>query len=141
MTFVNARRVLAGVAFFIALLPVLASAQPTASDPMAPRQPLPGPSGIRPFPTPPEIAQRELSLDEVVAIAVENQPQIAARFGDYAAALARINQALSPLLPQVSAAATATRDDSASRVFSGGGSTFIGTVESSATGRIAASQL
>src|SRR5262249_15355045 len=91
--------------------------------------------------TPPEIAQRELSLAEVIAIAIDNQPQIAARFGDYAAALARINQALSPLLPQVSAAASATRDDSASRVFTATGSTFTGVTTTAITGRIAASQL
>jgi outer membrane protein TolC len=141
MTFVRARRVLAAVAFTLTLLPAAASAQPTAADPMAPRQPLPAPTGLRPFPTPPQIGQREFSLDEVVAIAIENQPQIQARFGDYAASLARINQALSPMLPQVSSSVTGVRDDSASRTFSATGSTFTGVVESTLAGRIAASQL
>ncbi|HUG38697.1 MAG TPA: TolC family protein [Candidatus Limnocylindrales bacterium] len=118
-----------------------AGAQPTAADPMAPRQPLPAPAGLRPFPTPPEIATRELTLAEALTIALGNQPQIQARLGDYVAALQRIDQALSPMLPQIAAAASGTRSDQAVRVFSHSGSSFTGTVSTGAAGRFSASQL
>ena len=141
MTLVRIRRLLTGLLLVVGAFPGLASAQPTAADPMAPRQPLPAPPGLRPFVTPAEIAVRELSLEEATAIALENQPQIQARFGDYAAALQRINQALSPLLPQLSASAGGTRTDLATRVFQGSGSSFAGTVSAGGTGRLSASQL
>ena len=53
------------------------------------------------------IAGRVLTLDECVAIAFEAQPNIQATLYDYAAARYRVNQALSPLLPQVSGLVTA----------------------------------
>ena len=74
----------------------------TAPAPMPPREPLPAPPGIRPFVVPQELVGRELGLDEAVNIALENAPLIVARVGDYIAAQQRINQALAPLLPQLS---------------------------------------
>jgi outer membrane protein len=73
---------------------------PTAP-PMPTREPLPAPPGIRPFATPLELVGRELTLEEAVNIGMENAPRIVARIGDYVAAQQRINQALSPLLPQL----------------------------------------
>jgi outer membrane protein TolC len=115
MTSVSLRRLLAGLLLVVAALPAMAAAQPTASDPMAPRRPLPAPPGLT-FPIPPEIATRELSLPEAIVIALDNQPQIQARIGDYVAALQRVNQALSPMLPQLSAAAEGTHQNADTRI-------------------------
>jgi outer membrane protein TolC len=51
----------------------------------------------------------ELTLEQAIDIALASQPNIAARLGDYAAARYRVDQALSPLLPQLSASFTAGR--------------------------------
>ncbi len=133
-------RPLVGLLLLLGTVPGWAAAQPTAADPMAPRRPLPAPPGLT-FSTPPEISARELTLEEGVAIALANQPQIQARLGDYIAALHRINQALSPMLPQVSASAAGTRVNEAIRVHSGGGSTTIDGDTTAGAGRIALSQL
>jgi outer membrane protein len=69
---------------------------------MPPREPLTPPAGIRPFATPQEIVGRELGLEEAVNIGLENAPVIVARVGDYIAAQQRVNQALSPMFPQLS---------------------------------------
>jgi outer membrane protein len=69
---------------------------------MPPPRPLQAPPGIREFFTPPEIGTREISLDEAIKIGLENAPRIVAASGDYAAARQRVNEALSPLLPQLS---------------------------------------
>src|SRR5437016_5177779 len=58
------------------------------------------------------IAGRTLTLDECIAIALEAQPRIQATLSDYAAARYRVNQALSPLLPQLSGLVSATRSQS-----------------------------
>jgi outer membrane protein TolC len=55
------------------------------------------------------IAGRAITLEEALAIALENQPQILARLYDYAAARFRVDQALSPLLPQLTGTVSATR--------------------------------
>lgn len=89
--------------------PAPATPAPPASTPpaaapapaMTPRAPLPAPPGIRPFPTPQELVGRELTLEEAVNIGLENAPLIVARIGDYVAAQQRVNQALAPLLPQL----------------------------------------
>jgi len=62
-------------------------------------------------PAPPRevLSQRPITVDEAVAIALEYQPNILARLGDYAAAKFRVDQALAPLLPQVTASVSATR--------------------------------
>jgi len=58
---------------------------------------------------PPQVVGRVITMDEAVAISLENQPQIAARLGDYAAARFRVDQALAPLLPQLTGSWTAAR--------------------------------
>jgi outer membrane protein len=63
---------------------------------------LPVPPGFRKFPTPEQTVGRLLSLEEAVAIALDNAPKILASVGDYVASVQRANAALSPLLPQVS---------------------------------------
>ncbi|MGH7307144.1 MAG: TolC family protein [Candidatus Rokuibacteriota bacterium] len=63
-------------------------------------------------PAPPQVAGRLLSMDEAVAIALETQPQIQARLYDYAAARFRVDQAMSPLLPQLSSSVSASRSRS-----------------------------
>lgn len=68
---------------------------------MPPREPLTPPAGVRPFATPLEIVGRELGLEEAVNIGLENAPSIVARIGDYIAAQQRVNQALSPMFPQL----------------------------------------
>jgi len=68
---------------------------------MPPREPLTPPAGVRPFATPLEIVGRELGLEEAVNIGLENAPSIVARISDYIAAQQRVNQALSPMFPQL----------------------------------------
>jgi TolC family type I secretion outer membrane protein len=59
------------------------------------------------------VAGRVLSLQEAVAIALENQPTIQARLADYAAARQRVDQAFSGLLPQLGGSWNAFRDQTA----------------------------
>jgi outer membrane protein TolC len=108
-------RLLAVIALLLAALADPAAAQPTAADPLAPRDPLPAPAGLR-FITPPEIAERELGIEQAVAIALANQPTIQNRVSAYVAAQQRVAQALSPLLPQVSGLWTAFQQKSVSQV-------------------------
>ena len=61
-------------------------------------------------PATPQVAGRVLSLSEAVAIALETQPNIQARLFDYAAARYRVDQAISPLLPQLSGSWSLTKD-------------------------------
>jgi len=132
----HVRRLLV-LALTLAALPGLAGAQtpapvppvtpmpppptPTAA-PMPVREPLPAPPGIRPFPTPQELIGRELTLEEAVNIGMENAPKIVARIGDYVASQQRVNQALAPLLPQLSASGSLGRARSVNS-FSGSAST------------------
>src|SRR5438128_1507416 len=60
------------------------------------------------------IAGRILTLDECIAIALEAQPSIQATLYDYAAARYRVNQALAPLLPQISGLVSSSRSESSS---------------------------
>jgi outer membrane protein len=62
---------------------------------------LPTPSGIRAFPTPAELKGKELELEESIKIALDNQPLILARIGDYQASIQNIYIALAPQLPQL----------------------------------------
>jgi outer membrane protein len=63
-------------------------------------------------PAPPQIAGRVITMDEAVAIALETQPQIQARLGDYAAARFRVDQAMAPLLPQFTGSVSSVRSKS-----------------------------
>jgi outer membrane protein TolC len=62
---------------------------------------------------------RVLSVDDAVAIALETQPSIQARLGDYAAAAYRVDQALAPLLPQITGTWTAARAQNVASTSSG----------------------
>src|SRR6267142_6168318 len=67
-----------------------------------------------PPPAPPlstQVAGRVLTLEECIAIALEAQPRIQATLADYAAARYRVNQAFSPLLPQLAGVVSATRSN------------------------------
>jgi len=69
----------------------------------------PPPASAQQPPAPPQVAGRILTLEEAVNISLAFQPQIQARLGDYAAARYRVDQALAPLLPQLTATWTAAR--------------------------------
>ena len=71
----------------------------------APRAQAPPPSPA------PQVAGRVLTLEECIAIALDAQPRIQATLADYAAARYRVNQALAPLLPQLSGSVGATRSE------------------------------
>jgi outer membrane protein len=87
---------------------------PPPATPVAPvTPPTPGapPAATTPLPplTPATVVGRVLSVDDAVAVALENQPQIAARLKDYEAARFRVDEALSPLLPQVLGSVNTTK--------------------------------
>jgi outer membrane protein TolC len=67
-----------------------------------------------PPPPPLQASGRTLNLEDCIAIALEGQPRIQATLADYAAARYRVNQALAPLLPQLSGSVTATRSQNTS---------------------------
>ena len=100
-----------GLAFLLMLIlmlaaPAMAQQQPAppptgAAAPMPKSEPLPAPPSLNKFPTPEQAVGRELTLDEAVSIALDNAPKILASTGDYLASLQRVNQALAPLLPQL----------------------------------------
>lgn len=64
---------------------------------------------------------KALTQEEAVGIALETQPSIQARLSDYLAAKYRVDQALAPLLPQLTGSWTAARSQSFSS--QGGGTT------------------
>ena len=77
---------------------------PAPSEPAAQASQPPAPK-----PAPPSVAGRVLTLDEAIAIALDTQPNIQARLSDFAAAQFRVDQALSPLLPQLTGTWNAAR--------------------------------
>jgi outer membrane protein TolC len=98
--------------------------------------PTPAPTPAPPSGTPPTAAapapppllrqaltQRPITLDEAVAISLENQPQIRARLGEYAAAKYRVDQAMSALFPQITASVNTSRSETSILSTSGGIST------------------
>lgn len=110
--------------------PVTPAPAPVTPAP-APVTPAPAPLPAQPAP-PPDSPQarvfgRILSVDDAVGIALELQPSIQARLSDYAAAAFRVDQALSPLLPQVTGTWTVARAQNA------GVTTGTGTGRSEAT--------
>jgi outer membrane protein len=89
-----------------------------------------------------ETLKRPITVEEAVAIALETQPQIAARLADYEASRFRVAQAFSPLLPQLTGTWNAQRDqnvtgNSAAAAQTGGVKTFWTTTTSA---RVALSQ-
>ena len=83
-------------------------AQTLTQTPPTPNQPAPAPA---PAPPSTQVAGRVLTLEECIAIALEAQPRVQATLYDYAAARYRVNQAFSPLLPQLSGVVSSTRSN------------------------------
>ena len=101
----------------IAPTPPPAPAPSVAPTPVAPAPPItPAPPAAQTAPPADSVQAkvfgRILSVDDAVAIALESQPSIQARLGDYAAAAFRVDQEFSRLLPQLSASWTAARSQS-----------------------------
>ena len=142
MTVIAPLRLLAVIALLLAALADPGAAQPTAADPLVPRDTLPAPASLK-FITPPEIADRELGLEQTVAIALANQPTIQNRVSAYVAAQQRVAQALSPLLPQVSGLWTAFQQKSVSQVtIAGSGQNItLNTINLQTQATVTASQL
>jgi outer membrane protein len=142
MTVIARLRLLAVIALLLAALADPGAAQPTAADPMAPRDPLPVPASLK-FITPPEIADRELGIEQAVAIALANQPTIQNRVSAYVAAQQRVAQALSPLLPQISGLWTAFQQKSVNQVTiaSTGANITLNTINLQTQATVTASQL
>jgi outer membrane protein TolC len=80
---------------------------------------------------------RILSVDDAVAIALETQPAILARLGDYAAAAFRVDQAFAPLLPQITGTWTAARDRNVTGGLQSSGTTLPRTVTTFSTTTVA----
>src|SRR2546426_10924639 len=59
----------------------------------------------------PQVAGRVLTLEECIAIALDAQPRILVTLAEYAAARYRVNQALAPLLPQLSGQVSTSRTE------------------------------
>ncbi len=113
--------------------PTPAPAARAATPSMPPREPLPPPPGIRPFATPQELVGRELGLEEAVNIGLENAPLIVARIGDYVASQQRVNQALAPLLPQLTGTGSWGRLRSISTITGDGGYSDFGSASVTAS--------
>src|SRR3989304_4141150 len=92
-------------------------------------------AGLRPFVIPSQVTERELTLDEAVAMALDNAPVILQRFGEYVAAQQRVAQAFSAMLPQLSLLGTMNRTDASSRPFSSTGSSSRSTLTAPPPGR------
>ncbi|PYO02021.1 MAG: hypothetical protein DMD91_05605 [Candidatus Rokuibacteriota bacterium] len=87
------------------------------------------------------IAGRVLTLDEAVEIALEQQPQITAQLFAYAAARYRVDQALAPLLPQLTGSVSSTKSENPSLSSSGVSSTVFRNFPQTVLAQISLSQL
>jgi len=99
--------------------PAPATPMPTTPAPATPA-PAPGQAPPPPVITGPgargvldRVLGKALTQDEAVGIALETQPSIQARLSDYLAAAYRVDQAFSPLLPQLTGSATLARTQTA----------------------------
>lgn len=124
------------------LAAAVAWAQPPSSPP-TPAQPPPpaAPSAPPAAGGRPPVAGRVLTMEEAVEIAIEQQPQIQARLGDYAAARFRVDQALAPLLPQVTGSVSTTRSQSVVFTTAGPGVSARRDFSDTLQARVALSQL
>ena len=114
------RLLLAGALLVVATTNAAAQAPtappPTQTPPAAQTAPPVGP----PMTSPPvtsaqsQVFGKVLSVEDAVAIALDTQPNIKARISDYIAAAFRVDQALAPLLPQITGSWTAARDQNVS---------------------------
>ena len=117
----RARLLLAGAALVVATTSAMAQA-PTAPPTQTPPPTQTAPPVVPPVTSPPppvtspqsQVFGKVLSLDDAVAIALETQPNIRARISDYIAAAFRVDQALAPLLPQITGSWTVARDQNVS---------------------------
>jgi len=92
-------------------LPTTPPATPAPTVGQAPPPPvITGPGSRTPLD---RVLGKALTQEEAVAIALETQPSIQARLSDYLAAAYRVDQAFSPLLPQLTGSATLARTQSA----------------------------
>jgi outer membrane protein TolC len=89
------------VGWLFALIAVCLAVSPGGVLAQAREEPAPRPS--------PQVEGRELALEEAIAIALTSEPNIQARLSDYEAARFRVEQALAPILPQLSGSWTASR--------------------------------
>ena len=110
----------ASVALVLCLLVSAAPGRAQTPTP-TPTPPAPAAGSAQTPATATNVVGRILSLEEAIGIALETQPLIQARLFDYLAAAHRVDQAFSPLLPQVSASWNAARTQSASSQPRGGG--------------------
>jgi outer membrane protein len=74
---------------------------PPTTPQQLPRESLTPPAGIRAFPTPEETKGKVLTMEDAIKVALDNQPLILARIGDYQAQLQNIAIQLAPQLPQL----------------------------------------
>jgi outer membrane protein TolC len=93
----------ASVAIVLCLLASSAPGQAQAPPPARP-------SATSPASALDRVVGRTLSLEDAIGIALETQPAIQARLSDYLAAAHRVDQALSPLLPQLTGSWTVARE-------------------------------
>ena len=87
---------------------------------------------------------RALTQEEAVAIALETQPSIQARLSDYLAAAFRVDQALAPLLPQLTGTWSSQRDQNSFAGTTTTGTTVprpVQTWTTSTTARVSLSQV
>jgi len=96
------------------VLCLVASSAPGQAQTPTPTPAAPPPASTQTPATAANVVGRVLSLEEAIGIALETAPLIQARLSDYLAAAHRVDQAFSPLLPQVSATWNAARTQSAS---------------------------
>jgi outer membrane protein len=102
------------------VLCLLASATPGRAQ-TTPAPAAPPPDTTQTPATAANVVGRALSLEEAIGIALATQPLIQARLSEYLAASHRVDQAFSPLLPQVSASLNAARTQTAMSQERGGG--------------------
>ena len=93
------------------------------------------------FITPPEVAGRELGIEQAVAIALANQPTIQNRVSAYVAAQQRVAQALSPLLPQLSGQWNGFQQKNSVQITGQGGQTATVSVSTQTTATVTGSLL
>lgn len=93
----------------------------------------------------PQLDGQVVSLDQALEVALSAQPQIQARLYDYAAARFRVDQAFSPLLPQLSALLSGQYSSSTVLTTSTGGTTIAvqssRSLEDTFLGQVSLSQL
>lgn len=101
----------------------------------------PPPTGVPPLQ---RVLGRTLTQDEAVSIALDTQPSIQARLSDYMAAAFRVDQALAPLLPQLSGTWGTQRDQTSFAGTTTTGTTVPGPVQTwqtATTARVSLSQV